>query len=201
MPRWRHRNIETLPALLALYEGNAPVADGFPHKGKMMPSFDVCFDVSPNEPLNKESSCRWFERPCCSCNVTVVTSHFMHNLTLSAIYICSANAIWKQCAGCCILLRSSAGGLAMTTSLNRDAFRVAGPLWGESIGQRWIPLTEGQWCRALMFSLMYVWTNGWIKSVVAGDLRCFDGHMTSLWWCILYDCFHWHPAIIQFPQS
>ena len=193
MPRWRH-NIETLSLLLALYEGNAPVADGFPHKVKMMPRFDVCFDVSQNEPLNKESSCRWFERPCRSCNVTVATSQYIY------IYICSSKAIWKQFARCCILLWSAAGGLAMTTSLNGDAFRVAGPLWGESIGQRWIPPERASsvelWC--FLWCMPEQTVEQTVESPVIWD-ACFDGHVTSPWWCILHDCIHWHPAIIQFP--
>ena len=38
----------------------------------------------------------------------------------------------------------------MMTSLNRNIFRVTGPLWGESTGHRWIPLTKASdaelWC-------------------------------------------------------
>ena len=32
----------------------------------------------------------------------------------------------------------------MMTSSHGNAFRVTGPLWGESTGYRWIPLTKGQ---------------------------------------------------------
>ena len=41
-------------------------------------------------------------------------------------------------------------------------FRVTGLLWGESTGDRWIPLTNGQWRGALMSSLMYAWTQ-WLN--------------------------------------
>ena len=38
----------------------------------------------------------------------------------------------------------------MVTSSNGNIFHVTGPLWGESIGQRWIPLTKASdaelWC-------------------------------------------------------
>ena len=38
----------------------------------------------------------------------------------------------------------------MMTSLNGNIFRVTGPLWGESTGHRWIPLTKASdaelWC-------------------------------------------------------
>ena len=40
--------------------------------------------------------------------------------------------------------------VVMMTSWNGDIFRVSGPLWGESIGHRWIPLTKASdselWC-------------------------------------------------------
>ena len=40
--------------------------------------------------------------------------------------------------------------LIMVTSSNRNIFRIAGPLWGESTGHRWIPLTKASgaelWC-------------------------------------------------------
>ena len=59
----------------------------------------------------------------------------------------------------------------MVTSSNGNNFRVTGPLWGESTGYRWIPLTKGQWRGALMFSLICDWTNGWANNRGAGDLR------------------------------
>ena len=31
---------------------------------------------------------------------------------------------------------------------------------------------KGQWRRALMFSLIYAWINGWVNNLEAGDLRC-----------------------------
>ena len=34
----------------------------------------------------------------------------------------------------------------------------------------------GQWCGALMFSLIYIWTNGWASNGGAGDLRCHHTH-------------------------
>ena len=49
-------------------------------------------------------------------------------------------------------------------SRHGSAFRIAGPLWGESTGHRWIPLTEDQQCRAVAFSLMCPWTNRWITA-------------------------------------
>ena len=46
--------------LLGLYEAN-----GFPHKGPVMYSFDVSFIVGLNKLLNKESTCRYFEARGC----------------------------------------------------------------------------------------------------------------------------------------
>ena len=65
------------------------------------------------------------------------------------------------------------------SSWHGDAFRITDPLWEDSIGHRWTPLTKGQQRRALMFSLvyMYIGTNGWTNSGVAG---VWDA-MTSLW--------------------
>ena len=78
----------------------------------------------------------------------------------------------------------------MTTSWHGNIFQVTDSLWGESTGYQWIPLTKGQWpvdfshkgpvMLLVMFSLMLAWTNCWTNSRVAGDLRCHEGHMTSL---------------------
>ena len=35
---------------------------------------------------------------------------------------------------------------------------------------------KGQWCRALMFSLICVWINDSVNNREAGDLRCHGGH-------------------------
>ena len=62
-----------------------------------------------------------------------------------------------------------ASQLSMMTSPNGSIFRVTGPLCGEITSHRWIP-HKGQWRRALMFSLICVWINGWVN----------NRHMTSL---------------------
>ena len=41
---------------------------------------------------------------------------------------------------------------------------------------RWIPRTQGQWCGALMFSLIYTWINGWVNNGEAADLRRHRAH-------------------------
>ena len=35
---------------------------------------------------------------------------------------------------------------------------------------------KGQWRRALVFSLICVWINGWINNIEAGDLRHYRAH-------------------------
>ena len=35
---------------------------------------------------------------------------------------------------------------------------------------------KGQWRGALMFSLIYVWINGWENNPEAGDFRCYRAH-------------------------
>ena len=35
---------------------------------------------------------------------------------------------------------------------------------------------KGQWHRALMFSLICVWINGWVNNREAGDLGCYRAH-------------------------
>ena len=42
-------NGETFPVLLALYEGNASVTDGFPSQSQVTRSFDVFFDLRLNK--------------------------------------------------------------------------------------------------------------------------------------------------------
>ena len=55
-------------------------------------------------------------------------------------------------------------------------FRFTGPLWGESISHRWIPVTRGQWHGALLFYLICAWTNGWENDRDVSDLRRHGAH-------------------------
>ena len=59
---WRHR-MKASPALLALSEGNPPVAGALSWRWPLTPSFDVFFDLYPDKRLSKQSRCRWFETP------------------------------------------------------------------------------------------------------------------------------------------
>ena len=61
----------------------------------------------------------------------------------------------------------------MMTSSNENIFPVTGHLWG------WWPADsplKGQWCGALMFSLISAWTNGWANNQDAGDLMRYRAH-------------------------
>ena len=63
----------------------------------------------------------------------------------------------------------------MMTSSNGLIFRVTGHSCGEYTSPLWIP-HKGQWRRALMFSLICVWVNGWVNKREAGDLRRYRAH-------------------------
>ena len=55
--------------------------------------------------------------------------------------------------------------------IKRKHFLHHWPLWGNSSITGEFP-SQGQWCGALMFSLISAWTNGWVNNWGAGDLRC-----------------------------
>ena len=90
--------------------------------------------------------------------------------------------------------------VSMMTSSNGIIFRVTGPLCGEFT----VPVNsphKGQWRGALMFSLIYVWINGWVNNREAGDLRRYRVHydvivmhtiMISQLILYFYGTFVWH---------
>ena len=61
-PWWRHQ-METFSALLALCAGNSPVTGELPSQRPVTLSFDVCFDLSLNKRLSKQSWGWWLETP------------------------------------------------------------------------------------------------------------------------------------------
>ena len=70
------------------------------------------------------------------------------------------------------------------TSSNANTFRVPDPLWGKSIGHRWIPFTKASdaelWC--------FLWiANSWANNLDAGDLRRHRAHydITVMTWRLL----------------
>ena len=60
---------------------------------------------------------------------------------------------------------------SMMTSSNGNILRVTGHLCGEFTGHRWISPHKGQWCGALMLSLICPWIKVWVNNGEAGDLR------------------------------
>ena len=59
----------------------------------------------------------------------------------------------------------------MMTSSNGKIFHVTGPF----TGHRWIPLTKAS-DPEFLFSLICVWTNGWVNNRVTGDFRRDRAH-------------------------
>ena len=74
------------------------------------------------------------------------------------------------------------GGISITdmmTLSNGISFCVTGPSCGNSPDIHRSPvnsLHKGQWCGALMFSLICAWINGWVNNRDADDLRRHRGH-------------------------
>ena len=50
------------------------------------------------------------------------------------------------------------------------------PLWGQSNGHRWIPLTKASGADFLVFSLICAWTNIWENNRDTDDLRRHRAH-------------------------
>ena len=66
--------------------------------------------------------------------------------------------------------------LYMITSSKRNIFRVTGPLCGEFVGHRWIPLTKASDAELWCFFFICAWANGWINNRDAGDLIRHRAH-------------------------
>ena len=62
---WWHHQMETFSPLLALCAGNSLVSGEFPTQRPVTRSFDVFFDLCPNQRLSKHSWGWWFETPSC----------------------------------------------------------------------------------------------------------------------------------------
>ena len=62
------------------------------------------------------------------------------------------------------------------------------PLWGETIGDRWIPLTKGQW-RRKCFHLM---TSSWAFILLRFYVTLFSSRYCCLYFWLLYICLCMH---------
>ena len=71
----------------------------------------------------------------------------------------------------CITLFMHCHHQYMMTSSNGNIFLVTGPLCGEVTRHRWISPRKGQRHGAVMFSLIFAWTNGRVNNRDASDLR------------------------------
>ena len=81
--------------------------------------------------------------------------------------------------------------VSMMTSSYGNIFRVTGPLWIHRSPV--ISPHKGQWCGALMFSLICAWINGWVKSSEAGDLRRHGAHYDVT---VMY-CEHFEETVLS----
>ena len=50
---------------------------------------------------------------------------------------------------------------------------------------------KDQWRRALVFSLICVWINGWVNNREASDLRCYRAHYDVTLMCSVWSIFRW----------
>ena len=80
------------------------------------------------------------------------------------------------------------------TPLNGNIFRVTGPLWGESIGNR----RNSQWRGALVFSLICAWTNGWATRQDDGDLR---RHRAQYYVTVMFQVYFMRTALYLLPYT
>ena len=69
---WYQINYTSKSALLALFEGNPPVAGEFPPQRPVTRSFALFFDLRLNKRLSKQSKRRWCETPSQNYDVTVM---------------------------------------------------------------------------------------------------------------------------------
>ena len=82
----------------------------------------------------------------------------------------------------------SAKNLPMMTSWLGNNFCITGLLWRKPVCQCWIPLTKGQQCRALMFSLLLLTqTNCWTNIQVAAILSSQSKGFSVIEWVIKFN--------------
>ena len=77
---WRHHQMKTCYASLALCEGNSSVNGGFPSQRPVTRNVDVFFYLRLNKRLSKQSRRRWFQAPLRSlwrhCDIEQNDRHF-----------------------------------------------------------------------------------------------------------------------------
>ena len=103
----------------------------------------------------------------------LITEHDHITQTMSIIYPCTTEVATEVATTIGPDAEVSDRCLIIMTSSNGNIFRVTGHLCGLS------PVNsqhKGQWRGALIFSLIWVWINGWINTRDAGDLRRYHSH-------------------------
>ena len=193
--------METFSLLLDLCEGNSLVTGGFLWQRPVTRSFDGFFDLRLNKRLNKQSRRRWFETLsrslCRHCSVLVPLWYNDINESFRSVYINTPLLLEASVSSMLCITRATPDWFSlhgmrnnlhnespsswppfnnMMTSSNGNIFRVTGPLWGESTGHTVDSPHNGQWRGALMFSLIYTWSNGCANNRDAGDLRRHHAH-------------------------
>ena len=158
----------------------------------------LCFFISPVGKFSYESTCQ-------DLLITFIFHRCHHRETLTFNFYCFEHLIIILPLGKYIFTLMNMTGMLrfeslpwdvpwwvlkhMMTSSNGNIIRVTGPLCGEFTGHRWLPLTKpvtqsfavnsphkSQWRRALIFSLIWAWANGWVNIRKAGDLRHHPAH-------------------------
>ena len=87
----------------------------------------------------------------------------------------------------------------MMTTSNGSIFRVNG-FFVQGIHQSLANSPQkGQWCRALLFSVIRTWINGWVNNREAGDLRRHCAHYHTMH--LLWEKFQWILPLYMKPIS
>ena len=78
-----------------------------------------------------------------------------------------------------VTLLSGTLTITVTFSWWRHQMKPLSTLLALCVGNSPVPvnsLHKGQWCSAVMFSLICTWINDWVNNHKAEDLRCHHGH-------------------------
>ena len=143
---------------------------------------DVFFCEYPNKLSNKESGCRWFETPSGSYDITVMTLKVFVNIGMMVIYITNIVS-YKYVHGSYryygFVLGLSLAFLKLFYRRRGRDMETFSALLAICAGNSPVPGEfphKGKWRGALIFSLLCVWINGWVKNCEAGDLGRYRAH-------------------------
>ena len=127
--KWKH-----FPRYWPFVRGNHRPPVNSPHKGPVTRSFD---DLRLNKRLSKQSKSRWFETQACSL--------WRHNNDLGPMR--SYPLQWSQMS--VMAFQTTIHLIVRLTAYagnSKENIKIPHycPLWPESTGHRWIPITKGQ---------------------------------------------------------